>query len=55
MDRRDTLYVGDAGNNRVVHFLNAAAIAFVDFAAYLSEATALHAATRSSSALTVRP
>ena len=27
VDRRDTLYVGDAGNNRVVHFLKAAAIA----------------------------
>lgn len=26
LDRRDTLYVGDAGNNRVVHFLAKAAI-----------------------------
>jgi uncharacterized protein (TIGR03437 family) len=27
VDRRDTLYVGDAGNNRVLHFLKAAAMA----------------------------
>jgi uncharacterized protein (TIGR03437 family) len=26
VDRRDTLYVGDAGNNRVVHFLKSAAV-----------------------------
>jgi DNA-binding beta-propeller fold protein YncE len=33
LDRQDTLYVGDTGNNRVVHFLKAASV--VNSATYL--------------------